>query len=279
VNDDEIFDEVIVTPRRAFPNIPGTRVIERPGWLQIITPSITTGGLNEVIWSELAVHEADAVIDATIAEYRALGVKFRWNVGPGSAPADLAQRLERRGLVVSWGRGMARSTEAIPQPVDRISAPLRGAARPGEAGAFDPAISIEPIDENSVELFSRVMAEGWGLDLEPLARVNRAIITSPSCRQHLYLARCDGEPAAVASHVAFPRSAYLIGGVVLPRFRRRGLYVALVQARLADARARGIPLATSHAREATSAPILERLGFTTVCRFPMYFGEPIRTGP
>ena len=43
-------------------------------------------------------------------------------------------------------------------------------------------------------------------------------------------------------------------------------------ARLRHARARGIPLATSHARESTSAPILERMGFETVCRYPRYFG-------
>jgi GNAT superfamily N-acetyltransferase len=64
----------------------------------------------------------------------------------------------------------------------------------------------------------------------------------------------------------------LLGGVVLPRFRGRGLYRALVRARLSDARTHGIALATSHAREATSAPILERLGFATICRFARYFG-------
>lgn len=63
-----------------------------------------------------------------------------------------------------------------------------------------------------------------------------------------------------------------MGGVVLPSYRGRGLYRALVHARLAHARARGIAIATSHAREATSAPILEAIGFETVCRFPLYVG-------
>jgi len=57
----------------------------------------------------------------------------------------------------------------------------------------------------------------------------------------------------------------------LPPFRKRGLYRAMVAARLAHARAHGIPLATSHAREATSAPILAALGFDTVCRIGVYF--------
>jgi GNAT superfamily N-acetyltransferase len=253
MTDEAIFEEVIVVPRKAFPSLPDLRVIERPGWVQIVTPSIKTGGLNEVAFSALDEEDADRVIDATIAEYRALGVKFRWNAGPGSAPADLGARLERRGLVASWGRGMASSTTDLPGEADR-------------------AIAIDEIDEANVGEFSRVMAEGWGLELAPVATVNRLIAASAAARQRMFLARWDDEPAAIASYVAFPRSAYLLGGVALPRFRGRGLYRALVQARLADARAHGIALATSHAREATSAPILERLGFTTICRFPMYFG-------
>lgn len=253
MSDEEIFEEVVVAPRRAFPALPDLRVIERPGWLQIVTPSIKTGGLNEVSYSALDERDADAIIDATIAEYRELGLKFRWNAGPGSAPADLAERLARRGLVGSWGRGMARSTTDLPE--DR-----------------DPAIRVEEIDETTVEVFSRVMAEGWSAELAPLARVNDIIVATPDRPHRMFLARWDGEPAAVASYVALPRSAYMMGGVVLPPFRGRGLYRALVVARMADARARGLSLATSHAREDTSAPILERLGFETICRFPMYFG-------
>src|SRR5437868_956624 len=107
----DLLEEVIVTPRWAFPRLPDLQIIERPGWLQIVTPSIKTGSLNEVIYSLLDERGADAAIDAAIATYRDLGLKFRWNAGPGSGPADLGERLERRGLAPSWGRGMARSTD------------------------------------------------------------------------------------------------------------------------------------------------------------------------
>ena len=256
LTDADLFDEVVVVPQRAYPALPDLRVIERPGWLQIVTPSIKTGGLNEVLYSALAPEEADAVLDATIAEYRALGLKFRWNVGPGSAPADLAARLEERGLVVSWGRGMARVLSASEAPHAQRAATL----------------TTEPVDHTSVDVFTRVMAEGWSLDPSPLAAVHHLAVADPARRQRLFLARWDGEPVAVASYIAFPRSAYLMGAVVLPPHRGRGLYRALVEARLADALDQGIMLATSHARESTSAPILEHLGFSTVCRFPKYFG-------
>ncbi len=253
--EDALLEEVFATPRSASLPVPDLVRIERPGWVQLITPSFRSGGLNEVAFSVMADDEADAIIDATIAAYRAQGIVFRWAVPPGSAPADLGARLVRRGLVESWGRGMARST-----------APLEL--------AVDPAISVEELtDPAGVDEYTRVMAEGWATDPEPLRRVHALLLGIPARRERLFLARWNGEPAGTASYVAFPRSAFLLGAVVLPRFRGRGLYRALALARLADARARGLPLATCHAREASSAPILERLGFATIRRFAIYFSR------
>ncbi len=261
-----ILEEVLVTPRSASLPVPDLRRIERPGWVQIITPSFRTGGLNEVMFSALADDEADAVIDATIAEYRALGIAFRWAVPPGSAPADLGARLVRRGLFEEWGRGMARATTESDQSADRD-----GAAEPS-----DHAIRVDEIDDAAgAAAFTRVMAEGWGRDPAPLQRAHELLLALPGRRHRLFLARCGGEAAGAANYVAFSRSAHLIGAVVLPRFRGRGVYRALARARLADARARGIELATCHAREASAAPILERLGFATVCRFAVYFSSPL----
>jgi GNAT superfamily N-acetyltransferase len=253
LSEQEILDEVMVVTRRSFPPVPDLRLIERPGWMQILTPSIKTGALNEVLFSALDARDADAIIDATIAEYRALGLKFRWSVGPGSAPADLGERLARRGLIASWGRGMARPTTP-----------------PSDTG--DPAIEIAEVDATTLGAFSDVAARGWEMDRTQIAELNAQILAAPERRQHMFLAYRHGEPVASASYVAFPRSAYLIGGVVLPLHRGHGLYRALVVARLAHARARGLELATSHARESSSAPILERMGFATVCRYPRYFG-------
>lgn len=243
----DLLDEVVVTPRRAFPRLPDLQVIERPGWLQIVTPSITTGPLNEVIHSCVDEMSADEVIDAAIATYRDRGLKFRWNAGRYSGPADLCDRLERRGLALRPGRGMARSTQAA-----------------GDVG------NVVEVAAQTVETYTHVMATGWNADPAVLLALHRHLLAEG--RQIMFVAYCDGVPAGAASYVAFPRSAFLVGGVVLERYRGRGLYRALVHARLAHARARGIELATTHASDATSAPILEKLDFETVCRTPMYFG-------
>jgi GNAT superfamily N-acetyltransferase len=244
----DLLHEVVVTPRRAFPRLPDLRVIERPGWLQIVTPSIKTGGLNEVIYSLLDERSADTAIDEAIAIYRELGLRFRWNGAPGCGPADLGARLVRRGLDESWGRGMARTIETEPPGGD----------------------DVVLVDADTLADYTHVMASGWGGDPGALGALHAHLIAEQ--RQHLFIAYCDGTPAAAACYLPFERSAFLMGGVVLPQFRGRGLYRTLVHARLAHARSLGIALATTHAREATSAPILEKLGFATVCRFAMYFG-------
>lgn len=63
---------------------------------------------------------------------------------------------------------------------------------------------------------------------------------------------------------------YLVGGAVAEAARGRGVYRALVAARLAFLRERGIEYAVTHAREATSAPMLEHLGFETLFRGACY---------
>lgn len=251
----ELLDEVLVASRHAFVALPDTRVVERPGWMQIVTPSLRVGGMNEVCLAVLGLEEADAVIDATIAEYRALGIRFRWTVGPDSAPADLAARLERRGLVPETVIGLARSTDALVQDV-----PV--------------GVTIEPVDATNLEAFTRVMALGWDMDPVPLLTLHRRLLDSQAPRMLMHLARFDGQPAGAAALALLPRSAFLLGAVVLPEFRGRGIYRALVASRAKHAAALGRALATSHARASTSAPVLLRLGFREVCRLTMLLDRP-----
>jgi GNAT superfamily N-acetyltransferase len=85
---------------------------------------------------------------------------------------------------------------------------------------------------------------------------------SPSVR---YLASIDGRPVGRATEAFSAYGVTLFGGATLPEARGRGVYGALVHARLQDAVARGTPVAVTQAgRE--SRPILERLGFREVCR-------------
>ena len=249
---DEILREALVGPRSALVPLPDTQIIERPGWWQIVTPSLSRGGMNEVACSELPENEADAIIDETLATYARLGIqRYRWSIGADPRPADLGERLARRGLQLSESLAMARSTADTPPE-------------------SDAAITVERVTLANVDPFTSVMAEGWEADAAPFDALHRRILADPAGRNHLFLARLDGVPAATATYAALDRSAYLMGAVALPKLRGRGLYRALVHARLRDAHARGLQLATSVARADTSAPILARLGFETVSTIATY---------
>lgn len=246
----ELLHEVLIASRHAFVPLPDTRVVERPGWMQLVTPSLRVGGMNEVCLAVLGVAEADAVIDKTIAEYRELGIAFRWTVGPDSAPADLVSRLESRGLVPEIVVGLACPTDDLTHDV-----PV--------------GVIVEPVDETNVEAFTDVMALGWSMDPAPMLTFHRRLLDSDQPRMLMHLARFEGQPAGAAAVAMLPRSAFLLGAVVLPGFRGRGVYRALVGSRARQAASLGISLATSHAMESTSAPVLLRLGFCEVCRLTM----------
>jgi hypothetical protein len=139
-------------------------------------------------------------------------------------------------------------------------------------------ITIEPVGEAGASVFDEYLDcwhAGWDVKVDDrdgwIADHVRAIATG---RFHFFLARVGGEPAGTAGYIAKSRSVYLVGGNVLPRFRERGVYRALLDMRLVRAAAAGFELATTQAREATSAPILEALGFETLYRSRIYKWSP-----
>lgn len=248
---EELLHEALVRTRDARVAYPDTREIRRPGWSQLITPSFRTGGLNGVEQAQMSEHEADAVIDATIAEYDAQDIWFRWTVGPDSRPADLGERLARRGLQGHRVIVMAAAIEDIP------AAPV-------------PGVDVERVTEANVETYARVVAEGWDNDPAPLLAYQRAVLADPGQHNQSFLAMIDGQPVGAANTACFERSAYFMGGVVLPAARGRGVYRALIAARLQAIAVRRIGLITSQAMESTSAPILARLGFVPIAEVTSY---------
>jgi GNAT superfamily N-acetyltransferase len=78
-----------------------------------------------------------------------------------------------------------------------------------------------------------------------------------------------GEPAGGGSLVVEADGATLGGASVLPRFRHRGIYRALVAERTRLAAEQGAPLVITHARP-PSRPILEWLGFAPIGRWWSY---------
>lgn len=171
---DEIVREMELAPRRALASLPDTQVIERDGFWQVITPSLTKGGRNAVVCSALPEEgDADALIDDALAPYPELGLRFRWTIYPVAEPDDLGERLLARGLIPVAGLGMARATDGL-------------------LASGDAAISVEEVTLENVDAFTQVTAAGWGQEAAPLNVFHRLTLADPTERHRNFLARCDG---------------------------------------------------------------------------------------
>ena len=226
-------------------------IIDEPAHYQIVTPSDASGALNEVLWLDLP-KDGDSLIDDVFSSYAALGIPFKWCVWPWSEPADLGDRLRARGTT-SW---QARAMSIASQP----------------AGAqVVAACPVETLSDR--EAYAQVYAAGWSEPLDAVRLDVATVLERDDVR--LFVAWDGSRPAGVAAYRRLGGgAAYLMGSVVLPLHRGRGLYRALIEARLADLADQGVPIAVTHAREATSAPILERLGFATEFRYTVHRWSP-----
>jgi uncharacterized protein (DUF952 family)/GNAT superfamily N-acetyltransferase len=143
-----------------------------------------------------------------------------------------------------------------------------------------PGITVGVVDTWDMALaMDEVQAAGWRRHPTPPEALPEAWATLQdelsARRAWRLLASIDGQPAAVGACrlVPIPDSAgrapggtvaRLGGAVTLPAHRGRGLYTAIVAARCRISRAHGATVALTHARQDTSAPILERIGFVPV---------------
>lgn len=237
---------------------PDTLSIERPGWRQIVTPTAPGGMLNEIAFSQVEAADAERVIDEGIATYRACGQPVKWCVGPWTKPADFGERLARRGFR-SWDvRGMGCSTDLV----------LDGASRAREHGSAD-FIHVERVTPATLEEYLVTSHQGWGVPIDALERARQRHldgIVGAAPRVLLFTARLGDQAVGTGAIFLRDEFGYLVGTQVLDHARGRGVYRALVGARLRALRERGLEYAVTQAREATSAPMLEHLGFETLFR-------------
>ncbi len=238
-------EEVLKAPMGAHIPAPDLRIVQRQGWYQVFSPQTWS---NEIMRSVLPPDaDVEAVLDRVAAEYAEIGT-YKWCTDPTTRPLDLGSRLERRGFE-TWGMaGM------VCRPSDLRLAPVTG-------------VTVERVED--AEAYGRACADAWEIDTDEMIRNTRWILEAGT-PHHLFIASVDGEPAGTGATFLHPDSGYLIGAAVKPSMRGRGVYRALIEARLRHLEARGYTLATTWARSATSAPILNRLGFETLFEGAMY---------
>jgi GNAT superfamily N-acetyltransferase len=225
---------------RFLASSPGVRREELPHLVRCVD---LIGSSSAVIYSRLTAETADATIEAQTAYFQSLGHEFEWKAYAHDQPPDLVQRLAARGFTID-------ETEAI------VVLDVQDA--PPELLAPTPAVKrLEHVDELcDVSAVKRQLGDDRGFE-----RLSHEMTHLPEYLS-VYVAYADGAPAA-CGWIRFPKTsafASMWGGSTVPDLRNKGLYTALVGARVHEARRRGWRYVTVDARH-TSRPILEKRGF------------------
>ena len=236
-------------PLRAFLPAPDTRFVEEPGLRYLITPSRRDAAYNGVDHFVVDPERADAELDRLIAKYEKRRLPHKWIVGPGSAPPDLIERLRARGLRCWWARGMALRADVDMRPSTRAI--------------------VRQVACDDIEDLCETIARGWDQSVDDARRYLYRQLSAHADTHLWFVAYVAGRPAGAAGLTLISDYGYLAAAVVLEESRGLGVYRALVAARLAALAARGHTLATTQAREHTSAPMLEHMGFETIYRFQL----------
>jgi GNAT superfamily N-acetyltransferase len=235
------------------PATPGIEVIETPRYRVTLQPDYPVPGPNSVAWIRCRSEEADEVIDEARKIVAARQLPIMWTLDPGTEPADFVSHLAAHGIFPE------QHSPEVKVMILATSADIRA---PATAGL---EVRDALADTESFRAADGVNAEAFhDSERDPVAQESRRRNQLAAGNRRVLLATVDGEPAGSAGITLYPpHGAILNGGAVREKFRSRGVYRALVAARLSMARDAGVP-GVSVWGGPMSAPILERLGFATV---------------
>ena len=241
-----------------MPSAPGVEVIVTPRYRITLQPDFPIPGPNNVSWIRCRPDEADEVIREARATIAPRHLPVMWTLDPETEPPDFADHLAAHGI-----RPDPRGSEfaVMVLPIDAtIEAPQVSGLELRDALA-EPS-SFRSANAAASEAF---MGEAPADSPEYRAMLERRRLSSLAAGNRTWLlAMVDGEPAGAGGLGLFPPyGATINGGSVRPKFRGRGVYRALLAARLDIAREAGVGGLAVWGGD-MSGPILAGLGFETV---------------
>ncbi|MEV5979381.1 GNAT family N-acetyltransferase [Streptomyces sp. NPDC052114] len=240
---------------------PGTRV-ERTGGVVRVTGA--AHDWNGVLWSDVDATSADSVIAEQVRHFTAAGVEFEWKLHSYDRPADLAERLLAAGFVAEeLETVMVAEAAALPQGPE-----------------LPDGIHLLPVtDEAGVKLLAEAHLAAFGeADAELSERIAGRVLTqlTETPDDIVAVVAMDGDRPVCGARMEFRPDtdfAGLWGGGTAPDWRGKGIYRALVAYRARIAVARGYRYLQVDASD-DSRPILDRLGFATLCTTTPYVYQP-----
>lgn len=208
--------------------------------------------------SHCRTEDPDRVLALVAAAARGSGATgVRWTVDPGAAPARLTDFLLKQGFVIEedvevlgWDLGtgpLAHLPAVVPSAEVAVQLVQDGAQLRLMHRIAAEACATQPPDEATLDAWAREVQD----------REHRG---QPHA-EFGFLGYWCGHAAGSAGYTLDGGVVRLWGAGTLPAYRSRGVYRALVMARLLHAHGRGASIAVVKARSGTSGPILRRLGF------------------
>ncbi len=173
--------------------------------------------LHRVVQASAAAGETDRLIDAALRHFREKAFDCAFTLTPLDRPADLGDRLLRRGFALEV-RATAMLCDGPAEPLPET----------------DVEVSVPEAGEHG--LWAEVMCRSFGHPPEA-GELGRTVLDIPQVR--LYLARRGGEPAGTALLYSACGMGYVDLVATLPGHRRQGVASALVARAAEDSRALG----------------------------------------
>jgi ribosomal protein S18 acetylase RimI-like enzyme len=230
--------------------------------LTTISSGVAIPMFNRAMFSRLSSTNVDEKIQETIAYFESRGLPFTWQVDPTDTPADLSEHLEKHGLTLSSGPGMALALSElnIPETQNEL--------------AFERVRTRE-----LYEVYARLLAKAYGMPefaWEDLVQ----IMLSVGLRDdfHHYLGYLEGQPVATAAVLYSDGVAGIYNIATLPEARGRRMGSMITAAPLIDACERGYKVSILHSTQ-MGYNMYKRLGYEEVCRKVGYVWNPESAQP
>ena len=215
----------------------------QPNCIRFVRPA---PGMSYITYSQLDEANADAMIQEQIAYFTHIDQPFTWKVYNYDTPPDLKQRLLLHGFEPDDEDAVMilDLRQAPPALLEPLSADMR---------------RITHRDQLADVI--RVEEQVWGANFDWITGRLGDHLEIPGYIS-VYVAYADGKPACTGWTYFVPKGQFasLWGGSTVAENRQRGLYTAILAARLQEALLRGYLYLTIDASP-MSRPIVAKHGF------------------
>jgi predicted GNAT family acetyltransferase len=236
-------------------NDPG--LFKSENWIQLTTENSPTHWRNGIFHSVID-NNADEKIKEVILEYVDKNLPFRWLISPYSSPRNLEQ------LLIDNGFNHFENSLGLILDVNKYQT------------RDHKNIEVKRIEENEIEVWCDVYCNCWGIPEQAkqsfIKELNREFRCTP-LKTFYYLASYNGKYVGATQYTHMDGFVSFAGAVVEKKYRRKGIYKAMIDKRVNDLKKEGFEIITNFCVEDSSAPICLKLGFEKIYKYSTYIYE------